>query len=102
LVFQMAFSSVVSFLYTTGSSLLAIIVANALGKDFVIQGTPIHVPSYAVWPAAIGLGLVSSAVSLTYYFRASELTKGMTAVLPAGEAGTEINTDTQVIHKPDK
>ena len=82
LIFEMLFSSAVSFQTICGASLIA-------GAR----------PSLA-----IGNGLVASAVALTYLFRkeTSRLTKGMLVVLPGLEANKELNSDLQTIQKSDK
>jgi len=75
LIFTLSFSAITTFLYVTGGSLAAT----------------------QSWPISIGSGMVSSAVILTVLFRRSDLTQGMIVALPAEEAKTEINTDTQII-----
>ena len=77
-LFQMAFSAVVSFLFTCGSVMV--------GTKSVIIG--------------VGSGMVTSAVVLTVFFRTSKLTAGMQAVLPEAEAVAEMATGIQTITKP--
>lgn len=78
LIFSILFSFFVSGAFVTGTALVAR-------------------SSYAI---ALGSGLIAAAVSATVVFRTNELTRGLSVVLPAGEAGTEINTDLQTIdHK---
>lgn len=79
LIFEMVFSGVVSFLTVCGSLL-------ASGVRYSV---------------AIGTGMVTAAVALTYLFRkeTSRLTKGMLVVLPSLEANKELNTDLQSIQK---
>jgi len=77
LLFTMAFSAVVSFLFVCGSML-------ALGQ-----------------PAgfAIGSGMVMSAMAMAVLFRRSPLTKGLMVVLPESEATKEMGTNFQIIEK---
>ena len=77
LLFTMAFSAVVSFLFIAGTIL-------ALGQ-----------------PAgfAVGSGMTMAAMAMTVLFRRSPLTKDLMVVLPAAEATKEIETDFQVIQK---
>lgn len=81
-LFEIAFSAVVSFLFTCGTVL---------------------VTSRSV-ALAIGSGMVMAALAMTVLFRReqSRLTKGMMAVLPGDEAGQELATSFQVINKPEK
>lgn len=78
-LFELAFSAVVSFLFTCGSVLIAT-----------------RSPSFA-----IGTGMLMAAVALTALFRRerSKLTRGMIVVLPGDEAAKEIATDLQTIQK---
>ena len=75
LIFQMAFSAGVSFLYVCSAALIA-------GGTFKF---------------AIGSGMGIMAIVLTVFFRTSPLTKNMMAVLPESEAKSEIETNLQVI-----
>jgi len=77
LIFTMAFSAVVSFLFICGGCLAA---GGAAG-------------------VAIGLGMVMGACAMTYLYRRSALTRGMMVVLPAAEATKEMDSDFQVIQK---
>lgn len=78
-LFEMAFSGVVSLLFTTGGLMAA------------------KVPP----SIAIGTGMVMAAIALTTLFRRekNKLTKGMLVVLPSAEATQEITTDLQTIQK---
>lgn len=78
-LFELSFSAVASFLFTTGGLLAA--------------KTPTGI--------AIGLGMVMSAVAMVSLFRRekSKLTKGMMVVLPSAEAAKEIDTNLQTIQK---
>lgn len=78
LLFTLACSGVLSFLFTCGGMLLA----------------PAH-----SWPIAIGSGMVMSAVCMTVVFRRSPLTKGLLLVLPAAEATKELQTDLEIIER---
>jgi hypothetical protein len=53
---------------------------------------------------AIGSGMVMAALALTVLFRreTSRLTRGMIIVLPGAEAAKEIDTNFQVLEKPNK
>lgn len=76
LIFSMIFSGAVSFLYVCGTALVA--------KRSAAE--------------AIGEGMVAAAVYCTVlYRRANDLTKGMSVALPEAEAGTEINSELQII-----
>jgi len=79
LLFELAFSAVVSFLIICGTLL-------------VTTNSPTE---------AIGGGMIASAVSMTVLFRreSSRLTKGMLVVLPQIEATKELETDEQIIEK---
>lgn len=77
LLFTMAFSAAVSFLFVCGTML-------ALGGPSAF---------------AIGSGMVMAAMAMTVLFRRSALTKGLMVVLPASEAAKEIGTNFQVIEK---
>ena len=77
LLFQMGFSTVATFLFICGSSLIA----------------------SRSWTISIGSGMLSGAITLVIFFRRSPLTKGMMAVLPSAEAQKEILEDIQVIQK---
>lgn len=50
-------------------------------------------------PESVGVGLVMGAVMSVVVWRRSPLTNGMILALPAGEAKTELESDTQVITK---
>lgn len=78
-LFEMGFSGVVSFLFTTGGMMAAKVPASI----------------------AIGTGMVMAAIALTTLFRRekNKLTKGMLVVLPSAEATQEIATDLQTIQK---
>jgi hypothetical protein len=78
LLFQMALSAVISFLFVAGGVLVG-------GGSFKV---------------ALGAGMVTVGLVLTVFFRTSPLTKGMTLVLPAEEATTELKTNFEVISKP--
>jgi hypothetical protein len=77
-LFQMAFSAVVSFLFTCGTVMVS--------TKSVIVG--------------VGSGMVMTAIVLTVFFRTSKLTAGMQAVLPSSEAEQELLTGIQTITKP--
>jgi hypothetical protein len=79
-LFQMAFSALVSFLFTCGTVLVST-------KSVV---------------TAIGSAMVMTAIVLTVFFRTSKLTAGMQAVLPSAEAAQEIATGIQTITKPEQ
>jgi hypothetical protein len=81
-LFELAFSAVVSFLFTCGSLLAATHPATT----------------------AIGAGMVMAAICMTTLFRReqSKLTRGMLVVLPSAEATQEIATDLQTIQKETK
>jgi hypothetical protein len=81
-LFEMLFSAVVSFLFSCGALLF--------GK--------------APAGIAIGFGMMWAAMAMTYLFRreSSRLTKGMLVALPSEEAAKEMNSDFQVIQKPDQ
>lgn len=74
LIFQMAFSGLVSFLFVAGSVMLS--------TKSVITG--------------IGSGMVISAMAMMVLFRRMPQTAGMTVVLPGEEAAKEIITDWQI------
>jgi len=78
-LFQMAFSAVVSFLFTCGTVMVS--------TKSVIVG--------------VGSGMVMTAIVLTVFFRTSKLTAGMQAVLPSEEAAQELLTGIQTITKPE-
>jgi hypothetical protein len=82
LIFEMVFSSIVSF-------------ETVCGVTLVSGGRP---------SLAVGNGLIASAVALTYLFRkeSSRLTKGMLVVLPELEAEKELNSNLQTIQKAEK
>jgi len=77
-LFQMAFSAIVSFLFTCGTVMVS--------TKSVIVG--------------VGSGMVMTAIVLTVFFRTSKLTAGMQAVLPSEEAAQELLTGIQTITKP--
>jgi ABC-type multidrug transport system permease subunit len=81
-LFELGFSALVSFLFVTGTALVA--DAESL--------------------VAIGAGMIASALSLTVLFRRenSRLTKGMLVVLPSAEAAKEIATDFEIIQKAEQ
>ena len=78
-LFQLAFSAIVSFLFTCGSVMVS--------TKSVIVG--------------VGSGMVMTAIVLTVFFRTSKLTAGMIAVLPSAESEQELLTGIQTITKPD-
>ncbi len=77
LLFTMAFSAAVSFLFVCGTML-------GLGQPAAF---------------AIGGGMVMAALAMTVLFRRSPLTAGLMVVLPGAEAAKEIETNFQVIEK---
>lgn len=77
LVFSFVFSYATTFSFVCGTALTA-------GKS---------------WILAIGSGMVSGAVVVTYLFRRSPLTKGLFVALPAEEAGKEIDTNLQALQR---
>lgn len=77
LIFQMSLSSVVTFLFTCGSAM----VANASV------------------PHAIGSGMVAVAVVLCIFFGSSELTRGMMLVRPEKEVEAQLQTDVAITRK---
>ena len=79
-LFQMAFSALVSFLFTCGTVLVST-------KSVI---------------TAIGSAMVVAAIVLTVFFRTSKLTAGMQAVLPSEEAVQELATGLQTITKPEQ
>jgi hypothetical protein len=78
-LFQMAFSAMVTFLFTCGSVLVST-------KSVI---------------TAVGSAMVMAAIVLTVFFRTSRLTAGMQAVLPSEEAAQELATGIQTISKPE-
>ena|ERR1700690_1032779 len=78
LIFSIAFSGGVGFVFTCGAVLVA----------------PPH-----SWAMAIGSGQIIAGVCMTAVFRASPLTKGLLVVLPSAEAAKEIETDLQTIQR---
>jgi multisubunit Na+/H+ antiporter MnhC subunit len=79
-LFQMAFSALVSFLFTCGTVLVS-------SKSVIV---------------AVGSAMVMSAIVLTVFFRTSKLTAGMQVVLPSEEAEQEIAAGIQTITKPEE
>jgi len=77
LLFTMAFSAAVSFLFVCGTML-------ALGQPVAF---------------AIGSGMVMAAMAMVVLFRRSPLNKGLMVVLPESEAAKELETDFQIIEK---
>ena len=77
LIFQMTLSSVVTFLFTCGSALVA------------------HVST----PVAIGSGMVAVAVTLCIFFGSSELTRGMMLVRPEKEVEEQLKSDIAITRK---
>ena len=77
LIFGFAFSYPTTFSFICGTALTA--------------GKP--------WRIAIGSGMVSGAVVVTYLFRRSPLTKELFVALPAEEAGKEIDTSLQTLQR---
>ena len=77
LLFTMAFSAAVSFLFVCGTML-----AVAQPASF-----------------AIGSGMVMAAMAMTLLFRRSPLTKGLMVALPEAEATKELQTAFQIIEK---
>lgn len=74
LLFQMAFSGVVSFLFVCGTVMVS--------TKSAVTG--------------IGSGMVVSAMAMMVLFRRTPQTAGMTVVLPGEEAAKEITTDWQI------
>lgn len=68
----------------------------AVSGSFVMGTALVAKASYAM---ALGSGLIAAAVSATVVFRTNPLTKGLSVALPAEEAGTELNTNIQIITK---
>jgi hypothetical protein len=81
-LFEIAISSYISYLVIAGGAL--------------VSGAP--------WAVAKGLGMVAIAISVSVLLRRerSGLTAGMLFVFPAIEAEKELNTDLQILQKPDK
>jgi hypothetical protein len=81
-LFELAFSAVVSFLFSCGGMLFA--------------GKPAGI--------AIGFGMIWAALALVYLFRRerSKLTAGMIVALPGDEAARELASNFQTIEKPEK
>jgi hypothetical protein len=77
LVFSMAFSGIVTFLFVAGSTM------GSLGES-------VH---------GVGAGMAAAAVAMTVVYRRSELAKGTTVALPQAEADLELNSNLQVITK---
>lgn len=77
LIFQMSLSACVTFSFVCGSSLIA-------SRSFAV---------------GIGSGMVSAAIVVVYFFRRSDLTKGMMLVAPSEEAVKEMDSNLQVIQK---
>lgn len=80
LLFQMGFSALCTFLFVTGTALVA---------------------NTDVW-VSIGLGMSSTAVVLGAFFARSELTRGMFFVRPAAEAKAEIESDLAITQRNPK
>jgi hypothetical protein len=81
-LFELAFSAVVSFLFSCGGMLLA-------GEGEA---------------KSIGLGMIWAAMALVYLFRRerSKLTAGMIVALPGDEAARELAANFQTIQKPEE
>jgi hypothetical protein len=81
-LFELAFSAVVSFLFSCGTLLFAKAPAGI----------------------AIGFGMIWAAMALVYLFRreSSKLTRGMIVALPGDEAVKEMQSNFQTIQKPEK
>jgi hypothetical protein len=81
-LFELAFSAVVSFLFSCGTLLFAKAPAGI----------------------AIGFGMIWAAMALVYLFRreSSKLTRGMIVALPGDEAAKEMQSNFQTIQKPEK
>jgi hypothetical protein len=81
-LFEIVFSAVASFLFSCGTLLFAKAPAGI----------------------AIGFGMIWAAMAMVYLFRreTSRLTKGMLIALPSEEAVKEMNSDFQMIQKPEK
>ena len=81
-LFELGFSALVSFLFGCGTLLFG-------GARAGI---------------AIGFGMIWAAMAMVYLFRRenSRLTWGMLVALPADEAAKELNSNFQLIQKPDK
>jgi hypothetical protein len=77
LAFQTAYSSVVGFCFTCGTSLVA-------SKS---------------WPVSIGLGLISIAGIMVTFFVKSKLTKGMLLISPEQIVDAEKSQDLKEIQK---
>ena len=80
LIFQLLMSGTVTFLFTTGTALVA------------------HQPT----PVAIGEGMIMCAVSLVGVFTLSPLTRGMILVRPEDEAEAELKAKMAVTEKGTK
>lgn len=81
-LFELAFSAVVSFLFSCGTLLFAKAPAGI----------------------AIGFGMIWAGMALVYLFRreSSKLTRGMIVALPGDEAAKEMQSNFQTIQKPEK
>jgi hypothetical protein len=77
LLFELAFSATVSFLFVCGTVILST-------KSVVIGA---------------GSGMVMAALCMTVLFRRSPLTKGMMVVLPAAEAVKEMDAQFQTVER---
>lgn len=81
-LFELTFSAVVSFLFGCGTLLFAQARAGM----------------------AIGFGMIWAAMAMVYLFRRENLrlTKGMIVALPESEAAKEMQSDFQLIQKPEE
>jgi hypothetical protein len=77
LIFSFVFSYATTFSFVCGTALAA-------GKSCSV---------------AIGSGMVSGGVVVTYLFRRSPLTKELFVALPADEANKEMDTDLQTLQR---
>lgn len=75
LFFQILISSLVTFLFTTGTALIT-------SKS---------------WPVSVGLGMLTTAGIIGAFVRRSPITKGMIFTFPAGEAEQEMKQNTETV-----
>jgi O-antigen/teichoic acid export membrane protein len=87
LLFQVAVSMAGSFLFIAGSIMVAS-VSKMPASDALVLG--------------LGSGMVAAACVLVYYIRRDPNLKGMMFVFPEAEAEKELDSNMQVITKPDK
>lgn len=83
LIFQMAFSAIVTFLFIGGTTML----------------TAIQLGSHHPVITGLATAMIWVSLVLTVLWRRSNLTKGMILVAPQAEANQEVKEDIQVVQK---